>query len=97
MVSFVIKVLIAGIWLSAEMYNRLDYSDDYLIDYLFLIVIVIARKIFKSNRNHNRNHLKKFEIPKRNHNRKNPKNSIFSRLTWINAIILQYEVIILSR
>ena len=24
----------------AEIYNRLDYFDDYLIDYLFLIVIV---------------------------------------------------------
>ena len=28
--------------LRTEMYNRLDYFDDYLIDYLFLIVIVIV-------------------------------------------------------
>ena len=33
----------------AEMYNRLDYFDDYLIDYLFF------------NRNRNRNHAKNFQ------------------------------------
>jgi hypothetical protein len=48
----------------AEMYNRLDYFDDYL--FLIVIVIVITRKIFKNNRDHNRNHLKKFGIPNRN-------------------------------
>ena len=65
--------------LKSEMYNRLEYLDDYLIDYDFLIVIVIVitQKIFKNNRNHNRNHLKKFRMSNRNRNRKISKNSIF--------------------
>ena len=72
----------------AEMYNRLDYFDDYLIDYLFLIVIVIVitRKIFKNNRNH----LKKIGIPNRNRNRKKSKNSIFFAINLIRPAMQSF-------